>query len=196
METKRQMISLFSVCTPVCPDTVWESWYRFCMQQEQENHFWKEFRYQEYLDRMKEFLKITKVEVNLLPYDQTFNYNVNCIAASNGAPEGTRRQRGASVAKEENLLVIEDGINNLLEEKPLPPIASFAPEWVVYISSLSKTISPGLRTAFVYVPDKFHEKLVTALYSLNNRHKRNYMLLETLSTNRNQFPKGFLQFRY
>ncbi|MDE7208206.1 MAG: PLP-dependent aminotransferase family protein, partial [Lachnospiraceae bacterium] len=77
------------------------------------------------------------------------------------------RKMIASVAKEENLLVIEDGINNLLEEKPLPPIASFAPEQVVYISSLSKTISPGLRTAFVYVPDKFHEKLVTALYSLN-----------------------------
>ena len=35
------------------------------------------------------------------------------------------------------------------------------------IASLSKTISPGLRTAFIHVPDKFHEKLVTALYSMN-----------------------------
>ena len=77
------------------------------------------------------------------------------------------RKMIARVAKEENLLVIEDGINNLLVEQPMPPIASFAPEQVVYISSLSKTISPGLRTAFVHVPDKFHEKLVTALYSLN-----------------------------
>ncbi|MDE7267479.1 MAG: PLP-dependent aminotransferase family protein, partial [Lachnospiraceae bacterium] len=77
------------------------------------------------------------------------------------------RKMIARVAKEENLLVIEDGINNLLVDRPMPPIASFAPEQVVYISSLSKTISPGLRTAFVHVPDKFHEKLVTALYSLN-----------------------------
>ncbi len=73
----------------------------------------------------------------------------------------------AKVAREENLLVIEDGINNLLEENPLQPIASFAPEQVVYISSLSKTVSPGLRTAFIYVPDRFYEKLVAALYSMN-----------------------------
>lgn len=77
------------------------------------------------------------------------------------------RKMIAKVAEEENLLVIEDGINNLLEENPMPPIATFAPEQVVYISSLSKTVSPGLRTAFVHVPGKFHEKLVTALYSMN-----------------------------
>ncbi|MDE5932743.1 MAG: PLP-dependent aminotransferase family protein, partial [Lachnospiraceae bacterium] len=77
------------------------------------------------------------------------------------------RKMIARVAREENLLVLEDGINNLLEKNPLPPIASFAPEQVIYIASLSKTISPGLRTAFLHVPDQFHEKLVTALYSMN-----------------------------
>lgn len=77
------------------------------------------------------------------------------------------RKMIAKVAKEEKLLVIEDGINNLLEENPLPPIASFAPEQVVYISSLSKTISPGLRTAFIHVPEQYHDKLMTALYSMN-----------------------------
>lgn len=77
------------------------------------------------------------------------------------------RKMIAGLAAEENLLVIEDGINNLLEENPLPPIASFAPENVVYISSLSKTVSPGLRTAFIHVPDRLHEKLVEALYSMN-----------------------------
>ena len=77
------------------------------------------------------------------------------------------RKMIARLAAEENLLVIEDGINNLLEENPMPPIASFAPENVVYISSLSKTVSPGLRTAFIHVPDRLHEKLVEALYSMN-----------------------------
>ena len=77
------------------------------------------------------------------------------------------RRMIAEVAGEEKLLVIEDGINNLLEENPMPPIAAFAPEQVIYISSLSKTISPGLRTAFIHVPDRFHERLVTALYSMN-----------------------------
>lgn len=77
------------------------------------------------------------------------------------------RKMIAQTAKKENLIVIEDGINNLLEQKPLPPVASFAPEQVIYIASLSKTISPGLRTAFIHVPDKFHEKLMAALYSMN-----------------------------
>lgn len=77
------------------------------------------------------------------------------------------RKMIARVASEENLLIIEDGINNLLEINPLPPIASFAPEQVVYISSLSKTVSPGLRTAFIHVPHKLRKKLVTALYSMN-----------------------------
>ena len=68
------------------------------------------------------------------------------------------RRMIAAVAREENLLVIEDGINNLLVAEPLPPIASFAPEQVILISSLSKTVSPGLRTAFIHVPALFHEK--------------------------------------
>lgn len=79
---------------------------------------------------------------------------------------GTRKMI-ARVAGEEDLLVIEDGINNLLEENPVPPVAAFAPEQVIYISSLSKTVSPGLRTAFIHVPDRFHERVVTALYSMN-----------------------------
>ena len=52
-------------------------------------------------------------------------------------------------------------------EEPMTPIAAFAPEQVIYISSLSKTVSPGLRTAFIHVPDRFHDRLVTALYSMN-----------------------------
>lgn len=81
-------------------------------------------------------------------------------------PLATRKMI-AKVALEEKLLVIEDGINNLLEEDPVPPIAAFAPEQVIYIASLSKTVSPGLRTAFIHVPDRFHEKLATALYAMN-----------------------------
>lgn len=77
------------------------------------------------------------------------------------------RKMIAEVAKEKHILVIEDGINNLLTEHPLPPIASFAPEQVIYLSSLSKTVSAGLRTAFVHVPKRYHEALINALYSMN-----------------------------
>lgn len=77
------------------------------------------------------------------------------------------RKMIAGLAREKNILVIEDGINNLLAENPLPPIAFFAPEQVIYLSSLSKTIAAGLRTAFVYVPDQYHRSLATTLYTMN-----------------------------
>ena len=47
-----------------------------------ESGFPGDFRYQEVLRSIREFLHIEKVEVNLLPHDQTFNYNVNCILFS------------------------------------------------------------------------------------------------------------------
>lgn len=77
------------------------------------------------------------------------------------------RKMIARLAKEKSLLVIEDGLNNLLEENPAPPIASFAPDHIIYISSLSKTVAAGLRTAFIHIPDHYHQDLVTALYSMN-----------------------------
>jgi len=63
--------------------------------------------------------------------------------------------------------VIEDAIHSLLNEKPLAPIASYAPENVLYISSLSKVISPGLRIAFIAVPEQYRKNLTKALYNLN-----------------------------
>lgn len=86
----------------------------------------------------------------------------------------------ARTAREKNLIVIEDGINNLLEECPLPPIASFAPEHTIYLSSLSKTVSAGLRTAFMHVPERFHQDLATTLYTMNIAVSP---LLATLSAN-------------
>lgn len=77
------------------------------------------------------------------------------------------REMIAQIARDTGLLVIEDGLNNLLEEQPAPPIASFAPEHIIYLSSLSKTISAGLRTAFIHAPDRYRQALVTALYAMN-----------------------------
>jgi DNA-binding transcriptional MocR family regulator len=62
------------------------------------------------------------------------------------------RKMIADVARKQNIIVIEDAINSMLKEKPLPPVAAYAPEQVIHIISLSKVISPGLRLAFVTAP--------------------------------------------
>jgi DNA-binding transcriptional MocR family regulator len=77
------------------------------------------------------------------------------------------RKTIATIAKKYNKFIIEDGTYHLYKEKPLPPIASFAPEQVIYIASLSKSISPGLRLAYVAVPSQFKELISKALYNLN-----------------------------
>ena len=88
------------------------------------------------------------------------------------------RKMIARIAQEKDLLIIEDAFCNLLAENPLPPIASFAPEQVICLASLSKTIAPGLRTAFIHIPEKYHKDLATALYTMNIS---NPALLSTIS---------------
>ncbi|WP_028401588.1 PLP-dependent aminotransferase family protein [Ectobacillus panaciterrae] len=73
----------------------------------------------------------------------------------------------AAIAKKYNQFIIEDATYHLLNEKPHPAVASFAPEQVIYIASLSKSIAPGLRLAYVAVPSQFKEPISKALYNLN-----------------------------
>ncbi|MEH7121192.1 PLP-dependent aminotransferase family protein, partial [Neobacillus vireti] len=73
----------------------------------------------------------------------------------------------ATIAKKYNQFIIEDATYHLHKEKPLPAIASFAPEQVIYIASLSKSIAPGLRLAYVAVPSQFKELISKALYNIN-----------------------------
>ena len=73
----------------------------------------------------------------------------------------------AAMAKKYNQFIIEDASYHLLSEKPLPAIASFAPEQVIYVASLSKSLAPGLRLAYIAAPSQFKEQISKALYNLN-----------------------------
>ena len=77
-----------------------------------------------------------------------------------------RRKELAAVAKRCNARIIEDDPYWLLAESPPPPIATYAPEHVYYISTLSKCLTPGLRVAFVLVRDPVErERFLAALRS-------------------------------
>jgi len=52
-----------------------------------------------------------------------------------------------AVAKKYNQFIIEDATYHLHKEKTIPAIATFIPEQVIYIASLSKSLAPGLRLA-------------------------------------------------
>ncbi len=72
-------------------------------------------------------------------------------------PEARRREILA-VATRLDASIIEDDPYWLLETDAPPPLARLAPERVHYVSTLSKCLSPGVRTAFVVSPDAQHQK--------------------------------------
>ncbi len=77
-----------------------------------------------------------------------------------------QRQMIARTAIENDLLVIEDGICKLLSDD-LSSVHDLAPENTVFTLSLSKTVSPALKTAYIAAPERFRGLLDDALYSIN-----------------------------
>ncbi|MCE7981259.1 MAG: PLP-dependent aminotransferase family protein [Caldilinea sp. CFX5] len=75
-----------------------------------------------------------------------------------------RRQAVAALVQRYGVLIVEDDPYSDLRYsgEPLPPIKSFAPDHVVYISTLSKTFAPGLRIGFCVAPAAIHRWLVIA----------------------------------
>jgi DNA-binding transcriptional MocR family regulator len=77
------------------------------------------------------------------------------------------RKMIAETSKQEDLLVIEDGIHSLLNRNPRKAVASYAPDNTIYIASMSKTVAPGLRIAYLSCPEKYKKALSRALYNIN-----------------------------
>lgn len=63
-----------------------------------------------------------------------------------------RRREIVALARAQNLTIIEDDPYSLLAPDAPPAIATLAPERTYHVATLSKTLTPGLRTAFVVVP--------------------------------------------
>ncbi|RFB81421.1 aminotransferase-like domain-containing protein [Methylovirgula sp. 4M-Z18] len=64
-----------------------------------------------------------------------------------------RREDIVRIARRRDLWIIEDDVYALYARHlDLPPLASLAPERTIYVSSLSKTLAPGLRAGFLVAP--------------------------------------------
>ncbi|WP_248768548.1 PLP-dependent aminotransferase family protein [Pseudomonas sp. MWU12-2345] len=63
-----------------------------------------------------------------------------------------QRKQLVSIARQHDLLIIEDAAYAYLAEKAPPPLAELAPERTLYVSGLSKSVAAGLRVGFVAAP--------------------------------------------
>jgi DNA-binding transcriptional MocR family regulator len=63
-----------------------------------------------------------------------------------------RRRDIATILRGTDALLVEDDAYGLLPDTPIPSISSLLPERAYYLSTLSKTLSPSLRIAFLATP--------------------------------------------
>lgn len=77
-----------------------------------------------------------------------------------------RRRAIAAVAQRLDLQLIEDDVYGLLLDPAPPPIQNFAPERTVFITSVSKTLAPGLRLGFLTAPNPMIGRIADAHHSL------------------------------
>ncbi len=76
-----------------------------------------------------------------------------------------RRAAIAAVARRHALPFVEDDLFGLLDEATPTPVTSLAPELGHYVTSLSKTVSPGLRVGYVAAPASSMDRLSQAVRS-------------------------------
>ena len=63
-----------------------------------------------------------------------------------------RREQLVAIARKRDLLIVEEDVYGLLPENAPPPLAALAPERVLYVTGLSKTVAPGLRLGYLVLP--------------------------------------------
>ncbi len=74
-----------------------------------------------------------------------------------------QRQALSDLARQHDLLIIEDAAYARLVSHPPPPVVSYAPERTVYVTGFSKNIATGLRVGVVISPPRYRPEIERAI---------------------------------
>ena len=86
---------------------------------------------------------------------------------TNIAFSDSRKREIAEIIRKQNLIAIEDDNYAALLETPYSPLALEAPEHCIYVSGLSKPLCPGIRIAYLYLPDQYINAMEQGMFSQN-----------------------------
>ena len=77
-----------------------------------------------------------------------------------------RRREIVAVAERHDLTIIEDDIFGLMSEERMTPLKALAPERVLFLTSLSKSVAPALRVGFLAGPPALSDRLAATLRAI------------------------------
>lgn len=77
-----------------------------------------------------------------------------------------RRQRIVEVAREHGLAIVEDDSYGFLDPQAPPPLSQLAPDLGYYITSASKSLTPGLRIGYLAAPQRMIDRLTSSLWAI------------------------------
>ena len=75
----------------------------------------------------------------------------------------TQRHKIVEVAREYDILIIEDGAYAFLEENPPPSFVQLAPERTFHVGGFSRNLGTGLRVGYIVAPLNFVPQFTLAI---------------------------------
>ncbi|RQZ60468.1 PLP-dependent aminotransferase family protein [Burkholderia cepacia] len=77
-------------------------------------------------------------------------------------PENRRREI-AQIARDFDFLLLDDDLYGFLAPTPIPPLATFAPERTIYLTSLSKSVASTIRLGYMHCPPEWLARMTASV---------------------------------
>lgn len=74
-----------------------------------------------------------------------------------------RRSDIARIARDFDFILLDDDLYGFLAPSPVPPLATFAPERSVYLTSLSKSVASTIRLGYIHCPPEWLPRLTASV---------------------------------
>ncbi len=108
-----------------------------------------------------EGMRVDHVEAILRTRRPRFIYTMPSLHNPTSATmNADRRERLVTVARRAGVPIVEDDPYGPLAPAAGPPLVALAPDYVVYLSTFSKTIAPSLRVGWLVAPRTILERLL------------------------------------
>ena len=113
-------------------------------------------------------MRVDHVEAILRTRRPRFIYTMPSLHnPTNVTMNADRRERLVTLARRAGIPIIEDDPYGELSQSGLAPLVGLAPDYVVYLSTFSKTIAPSLRVGWLAAPRTILERLLLRKQALD-----------------------------